>query len=164
MRNDIISVGNRRLLKLAELLESLPPERFNYGHWVGENYKGRANLSCGTTACALGWATTMPSLRKLGFRLKQSQVASGKHLEPVVIKPLKRTMVARDNDPDDTDLACNELFGLDMSDVMLLFIPNYNYRHTDTGIMGLPRSASAKAVAGNIRMFVASSKRAFGRT
>lgn len=62
-------VGNRRLLKLAALLRTLPRKRFDYNVWVGGSWKGAADLSCGTTACALGWATTMPSLRRLGLHL-----------------------------------------------------------------------------------------------
>lgn len=59
----------RRLGKLASFLETLPRERFNYNHWVGDDWKGKENLSCGTTACALGWAATMKPFRKLGLRL-----------------------------------------------------------------------------------------------
>lgn len=65
------TIGNQRLLKLAALLERLPPERFNYSHWVGDDWKGKKDLSCGTTACALGWATTIPELRKLGLHLRK---------------------------------------------------------------------------------------------
>lgn len=63
------AVGNRRLLKLADLLEKLPQERFDMKYWVGNGWKGKPDLSCGTTACALGWATTVPSLRKAGLKL-----------------------------------------------------------------------------------------------
>lgn len=59
----------RRLLKLAAFLEKLPPERFNFGSWVGENWRGKQDLSCGTTACAMGWAATMRPFRRLGLRL-----------------------------------------------------------------------------------------------
>lgn len=62
-------IYKRRLLKLADFLDKLPPERFNFRRWVGMDWKGRQNLSCGTTACAFGWATTMQVFRKLGLRL-----------------------------------------------------------------------------------------------
>lgn len=64
-----IATGNARLLRLADFLDALPPERFNYNTWVGPNWKGAQDLSCGTTACALGWAATMPEFRELGLRL-----------------------------------------------------------------------------------------------
>lgn len=67
-------IGNRRLLKLAALLRSLPRKRFDYSKWVGEDWKGAQNLSCGTTACALGWATTIPSLRRVGLRMQQDSM------------------------------------------------------------------------------------------
>jgi len=64
-----IAVGNRRLLKLAAFLRTVKPSRFNYNHWVGDDWKGDPKLSCGTSACALGWATTMPLFRRLGLYL-----------------------------------------------------------------------------------------------
>src|ERR1700677_2224498 len=61
----------RRLLKLADFLDKLPPKRFDYGAFVGNDWKGKSDLSCGTTACALGWATTDKNLRKCGLKLVQ---------------------------------------------------------------------------------------------
>lgn len=68
----------RRLIRLAMLLENLPPGRFDYGKWVdNEVWQGNPDLSCGTSACAIGWATTMPEVRACGVRLLSNQV---KHL------------------------------------------------------------------------------------
>jgi hypothetical protein len=64
----------RRLLKLAAFLEKLPDNRFDYGLWVGPNWKGDADFLCGTTACALGWATTMPEFRSLGLVMDRVRV------------------------------------------------------------------------------------------
>jgi hypothetical protein len=154
MRNDIISVGNRRLLKLAELLESLPPERFDFSQYVGDDYSGKSAQLCGSTACALGWATTMPNLRRLGLRLGRTL---GSYC-PVMTRP---TAVRHYGHPDRVGA---ELFGLDPKDVLLLFFPDSDRVHEATGMYGLRRTASAKAVAHNIRLFVATSKRAYGRT
>lgn len=63
-------VGNARLLKLAKFLARLPPERFDYSRWVGADWKGKQDLSCGTSGCALGWASTMPAFRRLGLHLR----------------------------------------------------------------------------------------------
>jgi hypothetical protein len=60
------------LLALAALLESLPLGRFDYSEWVGMEWEGKPDLSCGTTACALGWATTIPSLAARGLRLQET--------------------------------------------------------------------------------------------
>ena len=65
------AVSNRRLLKLAAFLEKLPRKRFEYSYWVGTDWKGKTDLSCGTTACALGWATTIPEFRVAGLKLTQ---------------------------------------------------------------------------------------------
>ena len=62
-------IYKRRLLKLAEYLGKLPKSKFDFSKWVGEDWKGKQNLSCGTTACSLGHAATIPSLRKAGLRL-----------------------------------------------------------------------------------------------
>jgi hypothetical protein len=64
-----IETGNKRLLMLATKLGRVKPERFDYSRWVGEDWEGNDDLSCGTTACALGWATTMPQFRKLGLKM-----------------------------------------------------------------------------------------------
>ena len=53
------------LLKLADLLDALPPERFDYAHWIGSDWQGDPDIHCGAAACALGWACTMPELRSV---------------------------------------------------------------------------------------------------
>lgn len=46
-------VGNRRLLKLADFLEELPPEKFNFFEVVSSGeHNGH---TCATVACAIGW-------------------------------------------------------------------------------------------------------------
>lgn len=57
----------KRLLKLADFLEALDPEDFDYSTWCNARWTGEP--SCGTTACALGWATAMPCFRRLGARM-----------------------------------------------------------------------------------------------
>jgi hypothetical protein len=62
------ATGKRRLLKLADFLETkVPPDSFNMSHWGRGDDAGKPQ--CGTTACALGWASAIPSLRKAGVRL-----------------------------------------------------------------------------------------------
>lgn len=48
-----------RLERLAALLDTVPPEKFDLGSWA-----------CGTTACAIGWAALDPTFRNEGFRLE----------------------------------------------------------------------------------------------
>lgn len=65
-------MNKERLLKLASFLDTLPPERFDIQHWVRYDWGGKPDLSCGTSACALGWATTIPEFREAGLRLRQT--------------------------------------------------------------------------------------------
>jgi hypothetical protein len=67
------ATSNRRLLALAAFLRTVPRKRFDYGRWVGSDWKGAQDLSCGTTACALGWAATMPQFRRLGLILRDGE-------------------------------------------------------------------------------------------
>lgn len=53
------AVQRERLVKLCDFLESLPRERFNYSRWVGRDWRGAQDLSCGTTACAAGWGVVL---------------------------------------------------------------------------------------------------------
>lgn len=72
------------LLQLADFLEKLSPERFDYGVWVGETWKGDPDLSCGTTACAAGWACVIfPELKlyrdgKVSRAVRLHRVVDGK--------------------------------------------------------------------------------------
>lgn len=126
MKTASVRVGNRRLLKLARFLERLPPKRFNYNTYVGADWKGDAKL-CGTTACAIGWATTIPEFRKLGLRLDNYGDPYG-------------CSVDYHNEPG------TSLFAITDEEWGYLFIPQ-------TG--PLPKTASAKQVAKHIRNFVA---------
>jgi hypothetical protein len=70
-------MNKRRILALALYLEQLPrkyAKRFKMGSWKSTNFAHICGTetedltkSCGTTACALGWATQMPSMRRLGL-------------------------------------------------------------------------------------------------
>ncbi len=126
----------KRLLKLADFLDALPRGRFSYSTWVGKNWKGKQDLSCGTTACALGWATTMPEFRKLGLRLFPPQDGMG-------------ARVGLKNRPgtDEYD-AAGEVFGLGFYDTQELFVPG------DRGEDKPGDKATAKQVAKHIRRFV----------
>lgn len=61
-----------RLLKLADFLDALPAARFDYESWVGSMWEGKLDLSCGTTACAFGWATAVPEFKTLGLSIQKA--------------------------------------------------------------------------------------------
>lgn len=78
----------RRLLKLCDHMESLPKgadKHFNMDTFIAHEgdhehplpKRQRDLLTCGTTACALGWATTMPYFRKLGVKFDSWGVVQG---------------------------------------------------------------------------------------
>jgi len=77
------AVHRRRLRALAKLLRSLTPretrEHFYMGSWFRQlgtqphhvplNPTKKDLTTCGTSACALGWATTIPELQRAGLTL-----------------------------------------------------------------------------------------------
>ncbi len=93
-------VGLKRLATLAAFLRTIPKSAFNIGSWVtqptvaGKSLPGRyggpndydtikAGITpkdmhtCGTTACALGWAATIPSFRRAGLKLVYAERGYG---------------------------------------------------------------------------------------
>ncbi len=130
----------KRLLKLADFLYTLPRNRFDFSTWVGDDWDGKANLACGTTACALGWATTMPEFRRLGLMLKHDDWCSYVSMVDDV----------RDDIVSGPELAAARVFGLDADEYRYLFTP----RDYADNPRGLPNTATAKMVARRIREFV----------
>lgn len=125
------AVGNRRLLKLAAFLRTVPTQKFNYAEFVGWDWQGAQDLSCGTQACALGWAATMPEFRRLGLHLKKGSGFP--------------TTTGRD-DPWD---AAVKLFGIERFEAYELFSPSYDYAN------GFDENyATPKYVARKIERFV----------
>jgi hypothetical protein len=75
---------HRRLMRLITFMESLPREankHFDMGTFLKHtNYEHEHEApqttkdllrSCGTTACAMGWAATMPYFKRLGCRFNE---------------------------------------------------------------------------------------------
>lgn len=59
-------MNKRRLLALATFLETkVPRKKFNMQYWGTTPHN---EFSCGTTACALGWAGNMPSFKRAGLK------------------------------------------------------------------------------------------------
>lgn len=52
------TIGHQRLIKLATFLYRVPRNQFNTEQWASAGFDAR-NPTCGTTACAIGWATTI---------------------------------------------------------------------------------------------------------
>lgn len=132
-----------RLLRLAAHLESLPNEgkQFNFRHWVGRSWMGDQTLSCGTTACAFGWAAAMPEFQALGLRLKKTYDGIG--------------FVGLEGDTEDANeqlyRASAKVFGLTADEHHYLFTPSW----ADDSPNG---RATAKQVAAHIRKVVANTQ------
>ena len=131
----------RRLLKLASFLDALPPEKFNYRRWT-YNPKTREGISlddlnvCGTTACALGWATSIKEFKDLGLSLDTTWY------HPCLISG------------GDKYAAGNKIFGLDTYEFEYLFYPcNPSLDHGNLPDAPLG-NATAKEVAEHIRNFI----------
>lgn len=145
------NIYKNRLLLLADYLDKLPPERFNYNVWVGTDWKGKWDLSCGTKACALGHACTIPELRDAGLRL----VREGSNGVSGGIVVLAQHLAKEDFDP--SNYHCSEtrsVFDLTEDEFELLFVP-YDHSGMTWEKRRAPNSdATAQDVADHIRHFV----------
>jgi hypothetical protein len=127
-------VYKSRLLKLADFLEKLPRKRFCFQWFVGLDWKGADDLSCGTTACALGWATTMPTFKRLGLAIHKGQFVN----------------LVRLNKRGGPWGAATRLFGISRSESEYLFNPRGCPKRPNC----LSGDATPKQVAKHIRQFV----------
>ena len=154
-----------RLLRLADFLDALPPTRFKFDTWVGGDWGGLPDLSCGTTACGLGWATTMPEFQKLGLYLSDGGYQS--KLGRSAISPRLRSDGKEPLPPwEATLLATNVIFGLSDDETDFLFTPTEDGRDDPADVdelmpfdeLGndgkLSQRATPSMLAARIRAFV----------
>lgn len=121
-------IYKERLLLLADFLEKLSPERFDYRSWVGDDWFAGDDSSCGTKGCAFGWAATMPEFRALGLRIDPARG----------IPSLKGMSVTHSG---------YELFGLNLDEFYELFMPG----SVQNPLVG---KSSPREVAQHIRDFI----------
>jgi hypothetical protein len=124
------------LLELADFLDALPWWRFDYKFWIGREWRGEPDLSCGTSACAGGWATTLPRFKERGLFLSSNASA------PAVIN-LESGYEAVGVD------ALARVLGVEYNDAMVLFIPD-TYDE-DLDLRSPTDDAPAQEVAEHIR-------------
>lgn len=152
MSNVSVAVGNARLTKLALFLLTLPEAgSFNYGTWFEATSSadidprakcGDPNI-CGTTACALGWAPSIPSIRKAGLVLEVQKFGYGT-VGDVVLRRGRRSFYGT--------VAGEGAFGLTQAESEFLFLPGQMLN----GVRSPGTNSSAKEVAHHILAFVAS--------
>lgn len=143
-----IEEGNRRLLATARFIRSLPPKRFYFGMWVGEDWKGAQDLSCGTTACVMGWTPQVPELKHLGLCIledKKNIVGIGFPGEENELTPYGSTLRT----------AC-KVFGVTYTQAHYLFLPDSRGVNRELSDESPDEDASAEEVAAHIERFVAS--------
>lgn len=70
-------MNKERLLRLADFLDGLKPDQFDIRDWVSVVGKDGTVGGCGTVACAIGWATTLPEFREAGLQLKLDTESPG---------------------------------------------------------------------------------------
>lgn len=133
------------LLKLADVLDKVPGHMWDFSTWV-DGPGDLADPACGTTACALGWATVMPEFRDLGLRL----VWSGLSMQMVP------HMIGSPYAPDwaSAKEASRDLFETTAREFEAMFIPDADREDDDEESFGhsqLGPNASAKDVADHIR-------------
>lgn len=123
--------SDRRLEVLAAVLDKVEPERFNFSHWVGEEWEGKPDLSCGTTACGMGWACTIPEFQDLGLELRRR-----KYVRNMAYPAIRghHEVLWHDN----TWFAGQEIFGINKNQFTHLFTYDYDlYREGAVALRGL---------------------------
>lgn len=142
-----------RLLKLADFLDTVPPERFEYAVWASEATTDLRAPGCGTKACALGWATAIPEFAALGLRLAPHH-PGGPTVHFGTDSPVHREF-------DCAQRAAMELFGIDGNGFHKLFVPNEEHDCDDENdcsdecLACLDDRSPPSYVAAKIRAYVA---------
>lgn len=140
------------LRELANLLDKLPEYRFDYGTWAGKDWAGDPELSCGTIACAAGWATTLSSFRARGLRLAR---VSAWGSDPVPI--LMDGSLMEWGDPPTGVSALAGALEIPFTDATFLFVPLRNHPDLPIGQhwWSPDAAASPQRVALHIRRYLA---------
>lgn len=144
-------VFKKRLLKLANELSVQPTKRFYFGSWAGSDWAGDPFLSCGTTCCAMGLATTIPSFRRLGLRMYRRPINN-----------IPWVGLIGDDTLESSQNASRVIFGTSNEEFKFLFLPYGDMicvneiadQKNKFGRNSPHKHATAKEVAANIRYFV----------
>jgi hypothetical protein len=131
--------SRKRLMMIERKTRHVNPKKFWFGSWVASTWQGKPDLSCGTTACSIGWATTIPYLQQRGLRL--------------IRIPANRVGWP-------TTLETNNGFttGIEhlqsVADFLGLTLDEYKYLFTSSGSGSLPVNATNVQVADLLRNFI----------
>jgi hypothetical protein len=122
------SKGRRRLLALANFLIEKAPElkgKFSMLTWgkpkVRPEHRREFKATCGTSACALGWGTAVPALRRAGLRAFVSP--QGKYATMAVVNERDEVLVASSFTGKSIDDLCGMFFGIAAPRAEHMFYP-----------------------------------------
>lgn len=121
-------MNSERLGLLTKELRVWPSEQFFFGEWVGDDWGGMPDLSCGTTGCAVGVASTMPVFRALGLRLARTDTAENGGIGYVTIEgtdPIRMDWSDGINHFKTSLRAAMTIFDLTYTEASYLFLPEY---------------------------------------
>jgi hypothetical protein len=154
-----------RLLFLADKLHQLDilaPQRFDFNRWVGTDWKGKQDLSCGTQCCGFGLACSLPEFQALGLRLHVDMIGNEELGTPSfgfpTVSPvgtdLHASLSARE-----TEHAADVIFGLNRDEFYFLFMPCENIVTISNmadqfGFSPLSDNATAQQLSEHIQRFV----------
>jgi hypothetical protein len=110
-----------RLIELADYMDALPEQSFNYAKYVGYGWKGMGNpIECRTTACALGASCLIPNLAAAGLELRLAQIGNTNF----GYVALKDAIIETEDDVFDAPAAAaKKVFDLDAAAFEYCFIP-----------------------------------------
>ncbi len=126
MKRVLSKLAQRRILKLASFMEALPEDadkHFDMIDWLSHSDEGHSHFkdgqkvsiqdlfSCGTAACAFGWAAVVPEFNKAGLKLKAF----------VHLDYLAKQFVIKGEEIEDSYAAAKLWFDLDLDWVKDLF-------------------------------------------
>lgn len=142
-------MNTEALTKLADFLDTLPTSRFNFRRYFGHDWTPE---QCGTTACALGWATTIPEF-------KMSLYRASDHTD--FCHPGRSDGIGVNGDAWETVCAATlHTFDLTPEETQYLFVPDIDHDYHDISARpcqqyALTQKATPKHVAEHIRDFIA---------
>jgi hypothetical protein len=105
-----------RLEKLYTFLGTIKPAKFDFSYWAtaaNDSDTAKDITACGTTACAMGWAGSMPEFRKRGLKLIWERHSNSGHV----------VFTDRDGERFFGEEAGEVFFGLTCKEAEFLFIP-----------------------------------------
>jgi hypothetical protein len=158
-------MDSERLLKLADFLETVDPDRFYYGNWVGTRrfpWMGDPDMTCGTTACALGWATQIPEFRAAGLELVKLEGNSdklGAYHGAIMLRGADQTGVWY-SAVELSISSAMRFFDLDESEARFLFMPDEKRSGGYERFSSPSSYAGPSEVAEHIRMVVRNARAA----